>query len=170
MPEDQPEYFELFNRFLYTGQIFSAKNGDFQPKDNGAQIDREWSLLIGSWVFGDKVLSPSFKDALIDALVSKIVNTGRYLTRAEYIYHKSTSGSAIRRLIVDIAIYKWSEKDMAQVNPNPDNMAFLHDGAVALKKLQKSGGRSTAPFEGEDACVYHEHDANGQPCYRTMFH
>ena len=88
-------------------------------------------------------------------LVSKIVNTGRYLTRAEYIYHKSTSGSAIRRLIVDIAIYKWSEKDIAQVNPNPENMAFLHDSAVALKKLQKSDGRSTAPFEGDDACVYH---------------
>ena len=68
-PDDSPEYFDIFARFLYDGKIHSTKAGD------RAIIcrDEEWLRLAESWILGDKLLSTTFKDAVMDALSQKLI-------------------------------------------------------------------------------------------------
>jgi len=42
------------------------------------------------------------------------------------------------------------------------------DLALALTKVKVNGREKIAPYE-TDTCTYHEHEAEGKPCYKTMF-
>lgn len=77
LPDEDPAHFEIFAGFLYTGQVFSSKDGDFKPANPPATLaaDFEYMRLLQSWVLGEKLLSTSLKDACTDAFIAKISET-----------------------------------------------------------------------------------------------
>ena len=175
LEEDNPESFEIFYNFLYTGQIFSAKEGDYRRSPDTSvsppiHYDSEWSRLYESWSLGQKLLSTTFKDAITDALPLKMVDARNWPLRMhETIYPCSSSTFAIRRLLVDVAIWKWTPEHMECSGVKESSAQFFFDVASAMKKLRVSGDKGDAPFQGQNICFYHEHEAQGMPCYKTMF-
>ncbi len=118
---DDPEAFELFHQFVYTGCVFSQKQGDTaravdevnRTEEAGAaagsadQSDRdsEMGRLCRAWELGQKLMSTSFKDAITDTMRSK-VRAGEIPMHANaWIYPRSPENAAMRRLLVDIAVW-----------------------------------------------------------------
>lgn len=173
LPKDVPEHFELFANFLYTGQIFSAREGDQSPAPDGKRTKNdEWQRLSKAWVFGDKVLSTSFKDAVVDATISNM-NTSKYhpLRMHLDVYPSSKKGAKMRQLLVDLAAWGWSEEDIASYDNDRHAPGFYAELAIVLKRrcMAYSAGGDKAPYEGSTGCHYHEHVAEDKPCYKTMF-
>ncbi|KAK5124701.1 hypothetical protein LTR85_001414 [Meristemomyces frigidus] len=169
--DESPEVFEIFYHFVHTGQIFSSKDNDFTHDKNGETTskDLEWGRLCGSWLLGNKLLSTSFKDAVVDALTSKMAQEERWpLSMYTKVYPGSCASSQIRRLLVDVVVWTWTIGIISkglEIKGFPD---FLFDVAIALDQTKVNGRQGKAPFESE-SCQYHEHVAEGKACYRTMF-
>ena len=167
------EGFEIFYQFLYTGHIFSSKDGDYQKiKDNPTHThtDTEWSRLRDAWVLGGKLMSTSFKDAIVDALISKINTTNRFPTTLhEDIYPKSTKQSRMRKLLVELTIWSWHPGDLTTRIFRVDSAEFFFDLVVAMASIKQTDRQGESPYKGEDTCLYHEHEAEGKVCYKTMF-
>lgn len=170
------EAFEVFARFLYTGSIFTAKERD--PDDafeDGESGDEEYVLIFRCWLVGETLVSTTFKDAVTDALISKIVCSDWHPTGLdEHFYPASKDTSTIRKLLIDIARWYWKEEDHVEfLKRKADRLDFYDALLLAYRDAfaaGKSGGPGkSAPFEEEDVCVYHEHVAEGTPCYKTMF-
>ncbi|KAK3619784.1 hypothetical protein LTR56_023798 [Elasticomyces elasticus] len=167
LPEDKPGHFEIFFNFLNGGQIFSSKEGDHDPEQN---TDLEWSRLIWCWILGQKLLSVTFKDAILDAIVAKMQDQGRY-SKALYMqpFDYSTPSQSLRKLLSDIVVYKWVPLDWTYNTPDiakyPEH---LLDVAMALDAVKWQGRDASPPWANND-CTYHEHVADGTPCYKTLF-
>lgn len=87
LPEDSPEYFEAFARFVYTGNIYTH-----EPSE--ATRD-EYVRLTGCWALGEKIGSVAFKDAIADAICDTLIATHIFSgTSHERIYPVSYFFSA----------------------------------------------------------------------------
>lgn len=69
LPEDAPDCFEIFARFLYSMKLYICA----ESKDS--KHDDEWCRLQHCWTLGDKLGSITFKDAISDAICDKIEAT-----------------------------------------------------------------------------------------------
>jgi len=165
--EHDPELFELFYHFLYTGQIFSAEEGDGRAVCG----DTEFQRLIRAWLLGDQLASTSFKDALSDALLLKLHSDGRSpLGLQVELYPNSTGPSGMRRLLVDLAAGYWPVDVMEQRIEKRKEMYpadFLYDLAVVLMRARSPQKEKQLP--ATPTCEYHDHVAKGKPCYKTLF-
>ena len=172
MPHDDPDAFEIFFCFIYTGRIFCTWDDDFQvsnkfPGANGTDV--EWQRLQNAWLIGDKLRSTSFKDAIVDAMIPKVMDTGASpVEMHQHLYPKSSAASPIRKLLVDIAICGWSGDTMQTRKQISASTTFFFDVAVAMDKIKVSGRQKEAPYSKENTCSYHEHGEHN-PCYKTMF-
>lgn len=176
LPVDDPEAFDIFYNFLYTGQIFSCKDGDFkevkEAKDNlnVSHIDSEWARLPNCWILGQKLLSTSFQDATTDAIIAKVVGDRMpAVDLHEIIYPKSSPTSAVRKVLVDMAVWNWPTGTMSRRRWNGEWAQFFFDVAVAKDRFVTDKDQGRGPLYAEDTCGYHEHKAEGKPCYKTMF-
>lgn len=165
LPDDTPEYFEVFARFVYIGKIFSCVEGDkvSQGKNN------EWGRFARCWILADKLLSTTFKDALCDAVCEKVKFTTRFPTgMQETIYPSPATSALLKRLIVNIAVWNWSTK-IAEDCPMKEGCGeFFKDLAIRFFSTTEKQRKGTPPFQNP-ACTYHEHVAAGTACYKTMF-
>ncbi|GAB7329947.1 hypothetical protein MBLNU13_g01649t1 [Cladosporium sp. NU13] len=64
--------FEDFHSFLSTGKVISGET-DVNAEYDGEKGNEEWNRLIDSWILGNVLLSGSFKDAVVDAMVHKVL-------------------------------------------------------------------------------------------------
>jgi hypothetical protein len=152
-------FFEIFYGFLHSGQIFSTLDGDAFQDEDGDECDAEWSRLSDCWAIGERLLAVSFKDIVVDALVNKREEDQTTpLGMHTDIYPKSRTQSGICKFLVDIAVEFWDTEDFVF---EPETAQFFFDVAVACKE-----GDHTFHTE---SCHYHEHIAEGNPCYKTMF-
>lgn len=98
--DDDPEHFKVFVGFLHTGTIQSAREGDTREDH-----DQEWARLGVCWVLGDTLQSASFKDAVADTMIEKLRASRK---RPGFLhvtaYTNSVGPSALRRLVVDVAV------------------------------------------------------------------
>jgi hypothetical protein len=172
LPSDSGDAFEDFHSFLHTGKVYSAMEGE----ENAPDRDKEWIRLMDAWVLGEVLLSTSFKDAVLDAVLHKLsTSISTPIGMFFWAYKYSSRGSPIRRLMVDSAVCYWgedffsrtydgiSESEQAAVVP------FYQSAAVALLKwkLQPEIAKADNPTERAGTCFYHEH--GDKPCYKTMF-
>lgn len=97
-----PDVFAIFDHFLYSGKIFSARDNDYN-KD--PYTDKEWGRLGSAWRLGDMLLSTSFKDAVVDAMVTKL-NYGIPRHLHLVFYTGGNSQSMARKLAVDVIVWK----------------------------------------------------------------
>ena len=73
LPDDTPSVVDLYVQWIYTGGIVSP---DRPIEDDGEREEckngRHFDLLIGGFVFGEKVRDGEFKDAVLDALIHTV--------------------------------------------------------------------------------------------------
>lgn len=166
LSDDVAATFENFQFFLYAGKVVS-RQPDVRPDE-----DEEWDRLAKSWILGNSLLSGSFKDAVVDAMVRKLLQSAPLDIYMD-LYQNSSDSSPIRKLMVDIAVHEWEEEDIAAVDTDSEpavQAKFLRDVAVALFKCEHLSGAQQAesPISARSGCYYHEHDA-AKACYKTMF-
>lgn len=161
LPEESHAAFCTFLAFLYTGQIYSERA---ETEDS-----QEWNHLEEAWLLGEHLLSTSFKDSVVDAMISKL-QEGKAcpLSMFPVIFRNSTTSAGVRRLLVDVAAYSWSESDLASQN----NLSDIGDVHIALSRVLMSrvhSPKQCAPYKSSDVgCHYHEHQKVEQ-CYRRLF-
>lgn len=165
LPEDDPEHFQLFAAFLYSGQIYSSKDGDH--KAARLEGDSEFKRILQSWILGEKLLSVEFKDACTDAFIAKMLEDGTY-SNGTIIYPHGAAQCGMKRLCVDVAVWKWNAKAIDKARKKDIDPEFWVGLAAALHKTKLSGLKGRAPFMEQSTCGYHDHD-EGSPCYKTMF-
>jgi len=160
--------FESFQSFLYAGKIVLSETV-VRPEE-----DKEWDNLADSWILGNSLLSGSFKDAVVDAIVHKLLlEQSVPLDIHRVLYQNSSDSSPIRKLMVDIALHSWDEEDIADVLVDEEPVlqaTFLRDVAVALFMVKhlSEAQQAKSPISAKSGCFYHEHGAD-KPCYKTMF-
>ena len=171
--------FEDFHSFLSSGKVTSGEEDEDADFDEDAEYDgmkgnEEWNRLIDSWVLGNVLLSGSFKDAVVDAMVHKVLWNSVPFDIHMVLYPNSSDSSPIRKLVVDITVHKWYEEDIADVDTEVEpkvQAEFMRDVAVAFhktKQLSKAEQPKNPIESSEGGCRYHEHGAD-KPCYKTMF-
>lgn len=166
---DDPEIFEVFRQFLYSGNIFSIKDGDLAESTGGSkkQDDQEWLRLGQCWILGDKLISTSFKDAVTDALIIKMRDSNYHPTQLyRAIYRESAGPCGMRKLMADIAAYEWDQETLSKCDRSSDLAEFFYDVMLA-QKAKEDDEDSVAPVETGNTCDYHDH--GDLPCYKTMF-
>ncbi|KAK3630404.1 hypothetical protein LTR56_017459 [Elasticomyces elasticus] len=102
IPSRDPELFAYFAGFLMTGKILTIKSGTKSTDEN----EEEWELLARLWVLGDFLLSTSFKDAVVDALISKVADEG---TMGKKAFNEESAGF-FRDVAVRQAVMSEEEK------------------------------------------------------------
>jgi hypothetical protein len=173
LPSRSGDAFEDFHSFLYTGKVYTAMEGE----ENLPGADWEWTRIENAWILGEVLLSVSFKDVVLDAVLHKMSSSNKTPTAMFFrAYKYSPKGSPIRRLMVDSAVYTWSEDTLSKPQDevwksDPATVVpFYQSVAVGLLKwkLQPEMAKKVGnPTKHEGTCFYHEH--GDKPCYKTMF-
>lgn len=168
LPTQDPKLFEIFAAFVSTGKIHSSEEGDIYQDTNNSDrpSDKEWSRLSESWILGDVLQSSSFRDAVADAIIQKSIEQNKWPTGVQYrVYPHSIGSNGIRRLVVDIAAFRWSGEECQTRDADAVEMAhFFGDACVRLADKQRG---AKDPFDSP-GCRYHDHGEE-KPCYKTMF-
>ena len=122
-PEENVDVFKTFVQFLYTGDVYLAADdakheaaGDDAAGDEAAEdedSDDEYVRIANRWNLGENIDSTTFKDALVDTLISKIVKEKKSpLGMHHVLRERFHAESGMRKLLVDIAVHKWGDVDV----------------------------------------------------------
>lgn len=102
LPDDEPDVFKLYKKWIYYCRIFSM-NGTAANQ----QGDGEYCLLVKAYILGEKLVDNHFKDAIIDCIIDKLRSTAMFdLRLTNPIYNHTPETSPLRRLLQDV--YIWS--------------------------------------------------------------
>lgn len=169
MPEDDAAHFEIFSTFIYTGRIdiFAHDHAPAEPSSLHFIVKEdatEFNLLTQLWIFGDKLTSQPFKDAVMDPFTAMLSTPMSFPHDLHKLVYPSTCGpNALRRLAVDIALASWSDVDLTTAEMDHSWCEFFRD--VALRARAPSGSYSGVLRHPN--CYYHDHGDDGQ-CYNQM--
>jgi hypothetical protein len=172
LPDDTPSIVDLYVQWTYSGKILSRKTpveeegADEQERKNESAFD----LLIGGFVFGEKIQDGNFKDAVLDALVHTVTTPNEkgvcwYPTKSwvDQAYVGTPEGSPIRRLLVDMYTYH-GKADWLDGQKNVDFLADLA-GCLLTKRRNNQQQQQQEPSGPEvNGCKYHHHGEEGG-CY-----
>lgn len=175
--DGKPEVFEMFGRFIQHRKVY-CKDDSIIDLENSQDSDAslpdqhqvETEQLRQAWCLGQTLLSTSFKDAILDAYYELYKESSRrpYPWEA-WVYDKSASASCLRKFVVDFGV--WHDVGVVfdlMIEETPRQ--YFIDLAMALKDRVKGKGPATNPFAlNKPSCRYHEHVAEGKPCWRTLF-
>lgn len=178
LPEVTPEAFQVFLTFLDTGTIHLdhfGRAGEDEATRESPTEDEEWDSVAQAWLLSDRILSVSFKDAVVDKVISLVSDHGKVPTAMHRdIFKGSACRSGMRNLLTDIAVYSWFPGTLADQPGDAECADFFRDvGAAAMKRMASAlRGQAllTAPYDRKSVgCHYHDHDTEEKPCYKTMF-
>lgn len=129
----------------------------------------ELNVLIGAFVFGEKVQDGDFKDAVIDILIHAAATpdakgacwypTGRLVNLA---YTGTPEGSPIRRLLADMYVFH-SRRRWLDGQKNVDLLADLAGYLLGDRSEHTQALNSTTP--DASGCQYHYHHGKKSVCY-----
>lgn len=178
LPEESPEAFQVFVTFLDTGVIhlnhFEGAKSDAAQGDD-LNEDKEWNSIAEVWLLSDRIDSVTLKDAIVDKVISLVRDSGKVPTSLHRpIFKGSVSKSGMRKLLTDIAVYSWFPGTLADQPGDPECADYFRDVGVGamnrMARIIQGQILSLAPYDRQDVeCHYHDHDAEGKPCYKTMF-
>lgn len=167
LPEDYPEIFELYVKWLYTGELVKlSTNAEEEDYPEHTTL----TVLACAWFLGDKLLDSTFKNAAIDAIIERVRETNHYpCALASFIYENTTEESPLRRLLVDFYAYAYERSWFVGNDRGPDMddapREFFRDVLVKIIML-KEGPAVEEPGDWpwvKDRCQYHDH-ADGTMC------
>ena len=169
IPEQPSDIFELYIQYLYTGTIYSAKEGDQVSDSDYRDWDLEWDRLLVLHLLADYLGDEGLVNATIDALISKARASKRYpVGYADLVYEHSAPGARIRKLIVDFHVHlglceELKSKDTGEINAP---LEFYRDVVAEMAKpLAKSAEGlevRTAWISRESCKRYHDHSSVGK--------
>ncbi|KAL9582618.1 MAG: hypothetical protein Q9212_003197 [Teloschistes hypoglaucus] len=111
LPDDEYEVFEIFQNWLYRDklELTSAEAA-------------KMTLLLGLWVFGDKIQAPGFQNAAIEALRDRTVGTPRIFRLKDilFAFGNTLTKSPLRQFIVDLYVWEGAVGESIE--------KFLHEG------------------------------------------
>lgn len=113
------------------------------------------------------LLSTSFKDAVVDAMVTKL-NYGIPRHLHLVFYTGSNSQSMARKLAVDVIVWKCPAGYFNKEHFGDASEEFRWDLLSRLGKVKDTGKGVTVPWTA-GGCTYHDHVAAGLPCYKELF-
>lgn len=165
LPEDEPDTFGLYASWLYYRRICSTEEkNDFDGWK--VEIDR----LILAYILGEKLQDVDFKDAVIDAMISRAgtkTDDGRQLYPGPHavktLYESTTESSPVRQLMVDYYAFHAPEELLRKNKELPAD--FFRDLSFAFAARRNQAIES--PPLRVDKCYYHAHKKGGSPCYKT---
>lgn len=177
LPEESSEDFQVFVTFLNTGVIHinHFKGTDEGQAEGGDTSEEEWDSIAHAWLLGDRIHSTSFKDAIVDKVISLVRDHGKTpASMHRAICKGSVYKSGMRSLLADIAVHGWSKKMMVAQPDDPECAGFFKEiAAEALERTMLARRDETldiAPYiQLGIECHYHDHDGEGKSCYKTMF-
>lgn len=147
------------------GQEAEGEKGDKAERKNR----HEFNVLIGAFIFGEKVQDGDFRDAVIDALIHTAGSpdekgtywypTGRTVDRA---YTGTPEGSPIRRLLVDMHAFH-GRRHWLDGQRNVDFLADLAGYLLRDRSEHSQTLDSTTP--DVSGCQYHHHRGEKSVCY-----
>lgn len=166
LPEDDPDSFNIYLRWLYFGNVA------LQPTGLSVLLDSDLSYLSLAKLYslGEKLLDTYFQDCVINAMVLRSRNEANS-NQCSYpghpaiqtIYRGTPSTSPARRLLVDIWAGLGEEtwilhgvKDQSEVNHE-----FIIDLSKALLKnrvVLDKDRKIYASLKVGIPCAYHNHD------------
>ncbi|KAK0257083.1 hypothetical protein LTS09_007988 [Friedmanniomyces endolithicus] len=167
LPEDEPEIFKILASFLYTGIINSVKADD---RDGDEGKDREYQRLMFAWFLGNKLLCIAFQNAVIDALIEKLMENPGHppLDLHREAYSITVGSCGMRRLVVDVAVFIWPKGQLAKAAEFADCTEFYRDVLARYVGMTDKQRRRNPSFYGEgDCCLYHDH--GDRKCYKTVW-
>lgn len=160
--EFDPDAFEAYSRWAYTGRIL---------------IDVEKTMLWKNcYVLGQYLCDADFNDALMDKLLDGMSQKQEYYPNFLYevMYQLPRKDSPHRRLPVDVFLLGLRNEQHTDTSWMPDfkntGMDFVCDVLLAeqeaLRKEKSTRcGREEHWLDWKNGCRYHEH-ANGGKCYK----
>lgn len=164
LPESDPEAFNIYLHWLYSGKLFVKDDNETATNEGKAQ-----RKLTRSYLIGDKLLDVDFKDAIIDAIAveSGVIRDGvRYIPAKDLrrlIYENTPPGATVRRLLIRM-IARFNNIDKLVLEDDPP--ALLHEMVLELCKTTTRPTEKV--FQAEvAACKYHEHPPGAENCYRN---
>lgn len=184
-----PAEFEVFSRFAMFGKLCTNKACLRDPHSR-TTVATEIRTLFRCWQLGDRLLAVNFKDAVHDAILQVMLDSGLTGMRMdsgaagmrklrEELYIITAGPDSLRRFVVDLAVWEWTKEDFAKLWERTHShdfaersvkdawVEFLKDLGVRLGEVPAQERKGRPPYEEMD-CRYHEHVAAGKPCYKTL--
>lgn len=146
---ESPTLVEIFATFVYTGKIYSAREGD--TVETGTESDSEWQRLAECWILGDVLQSCSFRDAITDAIIDKRLAGAMSPAGLHHAVYKAATGeNGFKRLVVDMAAFGWG-KDLFEQQKAADTAEAQFFRDVCVRLLDRlSDDEAYHPGEAED--------------------
>lgn len=161
LPDDDPAAFSVYQQWLYTGMIHTCS--DEAP----SKVDPEYKLLVKAYVLGEKIIDPTFKDCVVDAIIEKLHDPRHFDTGlADLVFGGTPPTSLLRRLWIEI-YFSFGNADW--ITPESMGETGSMEFLVEFSRYQIQHRSASSPFGGNRmfmSCTYHEHGA--QPCHRQM--
>ncbi|KAK4889097.1 hypothetical protein LTR27_012065 [Elasticomyces elasticus] len=167
LPEDDPETFEGFQCFIYSGKTFVEDAVQRVVQDDGSIIDQEYVRISTAWSLADKLQSCTYKDAVTDTLALKMAPGNCHPINLQTVLSDGTPASVgYMRLLIDIAVQTWRSTTFDNLDVEKAPKVFMQK---LLKGLADAKDRLVQDklWLKED-CHYHDHGEE-KPCYKTMF-
>lgn len=118
-------------------------------------LTRSLLLLHQAWAFGAYLQATDFQDAIADVILEKATaaSPATYSVH-KFISAKSNVGAPIRKLLVDIAVWKWDVSTLEAQSNEAAWSDFFRDLSIALLKTR---GSTEEDRIVKPSCDYHEH-------------
>ncbi|TKA77622.1 hypothetical protein B0A49_03895 [Cryomyces minteri] len=164
LPEDNPESFEQYARWIYCGKIGNKVKGSISVPGVLA--------LTRTYAFGCKIWDVDFMDTIMDTLIQKLgTDVPSWKSYVEdlvkHFYLNVPPVSAARRLVVFMIASSWT-KEMLETFYGRDAATRYPDILFEIAAASLDGrGRITPRRLDARPCEYHEHKGREEPCYKT---
>ncbi|KAF2710164.1 hypothetical protein K504DRAFT_343782, partial [Pleomassaria siparia CBS 279.74] len=107
LPTHSAKTFQVYNQWLYRRWIYPPATGD-------------WPCLVDAYLLGEYLQDMNFTDTIMDTMLTLL---GRVSLEAykdiQKIYNNTKYGSPLRRLVVDLTVWRkghiaWASEEMTQ--------------------------------------------------------
>ncbi|OCL07652.1 hypothetical protein AOQ84DRAFT_54925 [Glonium stellatum] len=115
-------------------------------------------LICKIFVFGDARGIPGLKNAAVDLIISKFIQTWTFLIETvHFVFNNTQESSLLRRLLVDMALESGDLDKMKQYR-SYFTKDFLVDMVVTMQKPNRIASvTSKEQWASRSLCMYHDH-------------
>lgn len=154
--------FGLFARWTYNRSIWV---GLPRPADvrglriETAEVNLLDKILVSAYLFGQKILSSRFQDAVISTIAKRFRSNNKNMSpeNVALAFDGTPEHSSLRRVIV--AQFLWADPQPGRedlINSYPPEL-FLELGKTAFSGQRFRSTRPSDPFFGKGMCDFHHH-------------
>lgn len=177
LPDDNPEFFRIFAKFIYIGKLDNIVTtaGHAQDSDTGSDERSEkdnttminlvpmFEKLVDLFIFGVGKLADRFQDAVMEQLAEAACSHAACLRSSiDKIYSNTKEGSPLRQLVLDCAMFYDGSNDLvSELEAFP--LEFLTELVYEAVEFARQGWKAIDPATTH-RCRYHVHDGEVADC------